>query len=688
MPSPYTNQDFHSLFFLLGAGASAPAGIPPMERFVKQFLKHLQTIRGSKNPLVKTLKEIRDCWAVVKSSPNDNLDLEKLYEILYHINRPDSVYSIPLRVEGPFPKKSREMELLEYELKKYIQRRCLVATSKQIEYLRPLLDFTKIAVPLDMVSLNYDSCIETLCNSSGVRWTDGFIGSDQESQWNPAELYAEKNHGEPLIRLVKLHGSATWYEIKSGLYRRILRTRQRQIGLDLGMARTLALESMIIYPGIGKQVMLGPFIELFARFRELLFKANICISIGYRFGDGHIRGTVLEGLRSNPNLMLVVVNPQAPNLVVKLSAEAGPQVQENRIIPIYKGNKGFVQNAFRNGWLLERTKAWLKGEFLEDEKSGTQRAIKRLIATRSKSRIEPISNLPRPLSGIAIDPATQCAYVAIGDVGEIVRVRLDTWQFATIATKLNRPRGIAIEPGTNLIYVVENQYRRYQNEVLPKALPGKEGLGRLWKIDVNAGEHTPITHLQILRTALDEVDNILLKQDDSEEFWSRIRGVLRWPASVVIEKTQQSVLVTEARRLCRVNLKTGRIELALSIPLCFNLSGLAIEQNATLLLLDSGVWDRSGYGRLMRGYLKSGKVTTLAEGWPMTISIALRQSGESVLISQGYSRPYGKVFELDLRSRKEIQCWEGLNKPGQVAVAPDESYALVTTREGLYRLRL
>ena len=688
MPCPYASQNSYGLFFLLGAGTSVPAEIPTMEKFVDEFLNDLRTIRGNDNLLVKTLKEIRHCWDVVKSSPDENLDLEKLYEILYHLNRPDVLYPIPLHFEGTFPKRSRGTELLEYELKKYIQKRCLVATPKQVKYLRPLLGFTEIAGTLDIVSLNYDSCIETLCNSRGVRWTDGFIGLDQESQWNPADLYAEKTDGEPLIRLVKLHGSATWHEIKPGLYRRVLRTRQRRIGLDLGMARTLTLEGMMIYPGIGKQVMLGPFIELFARFRELLFKANVCISIGYRFGDWHIRGIVLEALRSNPHLTLVVVNPQAPDLVVKLSAEAGPQVQENRIIPIYRDNKGYVQNALRNGWLLERAKAWLKGEFIEDEKSGTQQTIETFIATRSKSRIEAVSNLRRPVSGIAIDPIAQCAYVTTGDVGETVRVQLDTWECASISTKLNRPRGIAIEAATNYIYVVENQYQRYQKEVLPKALQEKEGLGRLWKINVDTGERTPITYLEILRTTLEGIASILLEQDDPEEFWRRVRGVLRWPVSVVIEKPQRSVLVTEARRLCRVNLKTGKIELALSIPLCFNLCALAIEKNGTLLLLDSGVWDRFGYGRLMRGNLKSGKVTSLAEGWAMTMGIALRPSGESVLISQGYSRPYGRVFELDLLSGKEIQCWEGLNKPAQVAVVPDSSDALAATRDGLYRLIL
>ena len=684
---PYTSQNSYNLFFLLGAGTSVPAGIPTMEKFVNEFLNDLRTIRGSDNPLVKTLGEIRRCWNIVKRSPDERFDLEKLYEIIYHLNRPDVLYPIPLRLDSIFPKSNRETELLEFELKKYIQKRCLVATPKQVKYLRPLLDFTEIAGTLDIVSLNYDSCIEILCNSYGVSWTDGFTGLDHESRWNPADLYTEKTDGEPLIRLVKLHGSVTWYEIKPGLYRRVLRTRQRRIGLDLGMARTLTLEGMMVYPGIGKQVMLGPFIELFARFQELLFKANVCISIGYQFNDEHIRGIVLKALRSNPHLTLVVVDPQASNLVVKLSAEAGPQVKENRIIPIYKDNKkGYVQNALRNGWLLEHTKAWLKGKFTENEKSGTQQATETFIVTRSKSRIEPVGNLRRPLSGITIDPIVQCAYVTTGDIGEIFWVQLDTWKCASISTKLKRPRGIAIEAKTNYIYVVENQYQRYQKEVLPKTLQEKKGLGRLWKINVDTGERTPITHLKILRTTLEGIASILLEQDDPEEFWRRVHGVLRWPVSVIIEKPQQSVLVTDAHKLCRVNLKTGKIELALSILLCFNLCALAIEKNGTLLLLDSGVWDRSGYGRLMRGNLKSGKVTTLAEGWPMTTGIALRPSGESVLISQGYSRPYGRVFELDLHSGKEIQCWEGLNKPEQVVVVPDSSYALAATRNGLYRL--
>jgi hypothetical protein len=57
--------------------------------------------------------------------------------------------------------------------------------------------------PLDIISLNYDTCIEQFCNVHKMTYQDGF-----DLYWNPETF----NRDETEIRLYKLHGSVIWYQ--------------------------------------------------------------------------------------------------------------------------------------------------------------------------------------------------------------------------------------------------------------------------------------------------------------------------------------------------------------------------------------------------------------------------------------------------------------------------------------------
>jgi hypothetical protein len=164
-----------------------------------------------------------------------------------------------------------------------------------------------------------------------------------------------------------------------------------------------------------------------------------------------------------------------------------------------------------------------------------------------------------------------------------------------------------------------------------------------------------------------------------------VEGVLRWPYSVVVESGGRTALVTEARRLCRIDLASGKITTALEIPLCFNLVSVAIENDDFVLLVDGGV-SGSSYSRLMRASL-SGRspIEYLIEGMPMS-HVCIRPRYNSVLITQGGAFPRGRIFEFDLAKRKEIGSWENLDSPAQIAIPPNGQSAFVTTESGLIRI--
>jgi len=310
--------------------------------------------------------------------------------------------------------------------------------------------------------------------------------------------------------------------------------------------------------------------------------------------------------------------------------------------------------------------------------------LEKISSNSSNKQLEKVDNSPYNLYGIAVDLNKKLIYVTqtgrTGENGKLFYSGLNFEEWKILREGLKIPLGIDIEPDGSFLYLVENQYQGARWTI---SIQNKEGAGRLWRIDTLTGVKKPITRLNYISSIW-----VLLKGKniEIEEFWQKMRGLLRWPTSVVVEKSKKLLLVTEAKRLSRVNLENGEITLALSIPLCFNLNAIALEEE-TILLLDAGVWGPSGYGRLYRGNLKNKSTEILKEEIPMATGLTLF-TDKKVLITQGYSYPYGTVCEIDLNTRQQKKICEGLDEPRSIVLTPDHNYALITSRGGLYKLRL
>jgi len=94
------------------------------------------------------------------------------------------------------------------DLKNFIKSKAIVSEEK-IEYLKPLRGFIEEYRPLDIISVNYDICIEQFCNTHRLSYQDGF-----DVNWNPKTFAREHTD----IRLYKLHGSVMWYQSDRGGY--------------------------------------------------------------------------------------------------------------------------------------------------------------------------------------------------------------------------------------------------------------------------------------------------------------------------------------------------------------------------------------------------------------------------------------------------------------------------------------
>lgn len=681
----------YNFFFLLGAGASIPA-VPGITDFVIEFMDHLNKRGSYFYPLTQYLHNINQEWQ--RTNDDKGIDLENLYELLININNPQNTIPLQLKIKGKWIK-CRESELLEYELKKYIQKRCLEVNLGEVIHYKELFKFFELSPTLDVVSLNYDVCVEKFCALYKYRYDDEFYDDDQ--------YLKPGTSSDPLVKLNKLHGSVNWYEITPGVYKRFEANNQFEASLKTGRLSTPVLRNMLIYPGIGKSAAMGLFLRPALNFRKLVLNCGFCISIGYRFADSTITSTIREGFLVNPDFRLIIINPnpfKALDNLLPIIKDIGKHSLldfNERILIIDKR----AAEVLADNYLFNRLRSWVNKKDFSIEKERTvfytNKILKHII--KRSGQIDLIDDFPTDLYGIAIDTQNSRGYITkSGANGGLICFDLSNWNWKYIIKDLKHSLGIAIESfkSHTLIYLVENSC--YQMPWLGK-LQGKEGAGRIWKIRIDPNQRIKkelITYnkLQInLKKSVDRIDFLWdgYKEWHKEETLNKIHeefGILNWPNSVLIENPNFTLLVTEARSLCRIKIKTGQIEKAFSIPLCFNLNDISLIDEDNLILLDVGVAGQNSYGRLLKGNLITGDVESILEGIPKPECLRIFPSRNSVLISKSHPFPYGEVIEVSLKNGMILRTWKGLDEPRGIAIAQNEKYALIASCKGLYKIML
>jgi len=173
------------------------------------------------------------------------------------------------------------------------------------KYDRLFKSLEKCASSFNIFTTNYDTIIETYI---GMKYRfnefyDGFTYPDPQRRigdWNP-EGYNENKYK---IKLFKLHGSLDQYI-----------DQEKIIKIPLEQSK---LENAMIYPMREKEVYKDPFFELFTRLKAYLCTEKICVIIGYSFRDEHIRSIFFDAVRSNPEIRIIMINPEAKKIKEEL----------------------------------------------------------------------------------------------------------------------------------------------------------------------------------------------------------------------------------------------------------------------------------------------------------------------------------------------------------------------------------
>ncbi|MHB0867334.1 MAG: SIR2 family protein [Thermoleophilia bacterium] len=192
-----------------------------------------------------------------------------------------------------------------------------IEDDSDVDYLRPLLDLKRDNEKLVIATLNYDNCIELLCQRNNQKC---FTGIDEWSENGTFNF----QHG---ICLIKLHGSIDWIYQTKGRYIRHSTVKKLSFEEIKNETSFYGIESRnrpaVIFGQNNKLTAKGPFLDLLRAFKSELDNAHELIVIGYSFGDAHINEYISQWLNHDESHRVRIIDPNFESIGSTYGKEIG-----------------------------------------------------------------------------------------------------------------------------------------------------------------------------------------------------------------------------------------------------------------------------------------------------------------------------------------------------------------------------
>lgn len=301
-----TNIKNNDVVFLLGAGISIPIGIPAMAGIYRAFM-------DKKNSGI-TEEDKKICQFLV-SNMGVNPDLE---EFLLAANRIEEFGQSGLNkfVEYSISKKGRPKKVLDYnrnlkvnvkavsEVKNkildFLSRMCFQFDRSAAERVNTGFVKTVSKLGYPVYSTNYDYSLEHVALEHEITIHDNFYRQGQRVFWNDKINF----EGENGLRLIKLHGSVTWYEDHSGTIEKIYSpTTISPAGQPIG--------NIVIFPTRFKDIYSHNFFALYSHFLKTLSECKVLVIAGHSLRDDYLRAAIIERNRQG-EFQMIVIDPIYP----------------------------------------------------------------------------------------------------------------------------------------------------------------------------------------------------------------------------------------------------------------------------------------------------------------------------------------------------------------------------------------
>lgn len=320
---------------LLGAGASAEAGVPMATQMVDGLGKYLEhralegaveeahhavfrralrslSGRGSVDveSLLAALRAIghRDCqganaivaWPpILDSAPSSGpaapwLSAELSREVL-EIARGDVQTNNPTTDEVEVRLVKGMLRVIDEYLHSVLWVRACSAL-----YLRPLYHLIDVQGSVVVATLNYDTSVE-VCAYSGHRC------QTYAAEWNITGRFPIDG---PELTLLKLHGSVNW-SMDESLFMgaRVVGRRLEVMNKGEMCGLSIVQPPWVIFGTNQKLQPNGPFLDLLYSFREALEVCDRLVIVGYSFRDEHINESIRRWLNLSVGHEAILIDP-------------------------------------------------------------------------------------------------------------------------------------------------------------------------------------------------------------------------------------------------------------------------------------------------------------------------------------------------------------------------------------------
>lgn len=298
------------IIFLLGAGASAEAGIPPSAAMISRLEEKLH---GDKE-----WKGYSDLYNQIKSAIlyKDGLagrfgdvvsyNIESLVNTLHELERNEEHPLYPFiaawnaRFASLAGERFARVRDLRHRILELLKHWVCPDDPTEGEYYTGLIAAQRVfTFPLRIFSLNYDLCVERLQSPEFVVET-GFSGFGPKHVWS-YERFIDIERGEnppPQAFLYKLHGSIDWK-----------RDPQTKALSRVEQVHPIPPDEMeIIFGREAKLEAADPYLFYAYEFRQCALEAKVIVALGYSFSDPHINKIVSQALKADEPKRLVVVS--------------------------------------------------------------------------------------------------------------------------------------------------------------------------------------------------------------------------------------------------------------------------------------------------------------------------------------------------------------------------------------------
>lgn len=349
----------NELVFVLGAGASADAGLKMSRQMLDEVERRVELASGTGD----SWQDYRELYYTLKGcllyadgvrgkrSDDNSFNIERLVNAMRELQQNEDHVLYPFVASwntrlrqhagetfsqlAPFQRAILHELMTEWVHLKEPQKAAYFTGFREFQ--------EEWQAPLHIYTLNYDLCVEEACGSAGFKVERGFTPSDEGRVWQ-WERMEEESISEAQLYLYKMHGSLDWRRVE-GTGALTFESRPNNSEID-------RLE--LIFGTNLKLSYIDPYLYFAYGLRKHTIDAKLIVLIGYSLGDDHVNEILKQALSREPSKrVLYVTKDDNQNAVAAQTAHVAAElgIAADRVKVETGGASEFLKHSLRKDFI-------------------------------------------------------------------------------------------------------------------------------------------------------------------------------------------------------------------------------------------------------------------------------------------------------------------------------------------------